>query len=243
MLINCDIGERGIDHPVDNRLMEYIHIANIACGGHAGDRESVGHFRNLAADRGVSVAAHLSYPDRENFGRKDMDLPLKQLLEALEGQYALIDDVKRIKLHGALYNRSAADEKLACELVQWFERSAIEEVLCPPRSALALACREKGITPLPEAFAERTYSWDNEAERLVLTHRSSENAHIRTVEEAFSQYKQLRTRGTVEAWTTDKDKTTRRETFPLKARTICIHSDSPIALELAERLFLYEQTF
>ena len=63
MLINCDIGERGADHPQDRELMAYIHIANIACGGHAGDETSIEAFRALAEKHEVEVSAHLSYPD------------------------------------------------------------------------------------------------------------------------------------------------------------------------------------
>ncbi|MBE0665952.1 MAG: LamB/YcsF family protein, partial [Candidatus Aminicenantes bacterium] len=59
MRINCDIGERGHDHPVDRRLMEVIHIANLACGGHAGNSASVQAFRALAEENGVELAAHL----------------------------------------------------------------------------------------------------------------------------------------------------------------------------------------
>ena len=74
MKVNCDIGERGADHPVDRQLMELIDIANIACGGHAGDETSIHAFCQLAEQHGVTVTAHLSYPDRENFGRRSLDI-------------------------------------------------------------------------------------------------------------------------------------------------------------------------
>jgi len=84
MRINCDIGERGPGHATDRKLMEVIHIASLACGGHAGDSGSVKAFSALAEENGVELAAHLSYPDRENFGRRPMRLPASALLAALE---------------------------------------------------------------------------------------------------------------------------------------------------------------
>ena len=112
MKINCDIGERG-EHPVDLELMELIDIANIACGGHAGDLKTVNLFRKLAEDHGVSISAHLSYPDKENFGRKSLDISASDLKKSLSEQYSLLDDVKTVKLHGALYNDCWLNEELA----------------------------------------------------------------------------------------------------------------------------------
>ena len=70
MLLNCDIGERGTNNRTDLALLDHIAIANIACGGHAGNVESVRFFYAQALEKGVRPTLHLSYPDRENFGRK-----------------------------------------------------------------------------------------------------------------------------------------------------------------------------
>ena len=113
MLINCDIGEQGPLHEGDRALMEFIHIANIACDGHAGDKESVAAFRALAEQRGVRIAAHLSYPDKPNFGRASMEISDEDLLAALDAQLALLPGVKLVKFHGALYNRACRDASLA----------------------------------------------------------------------------------------------------------------------------------
>ncbi|MDX1294772.1 MAG: LamB/YcsF family protein, partial [Sulfurimonadaceae bacterium] len=105
MLINCDIGERGVAHATDDALMEHIDIANVACGGHAGSHESVAYYLGLAEKFSVDVSAHLSYPDPENFGRKVMQIETPELLRSLDEQYALLSHVKCVKLHGALYNK------------------------------------------------------------------------------------------------------------------------------------------
>ncbi|MBB6480866.1 LamB/YcsF family protein [Spirochaeta isovalerica] len=237
MKINCDIGERGIAHPVDLELMNHIHIANIACGGHAGDRESVSFFSRLAGEKGMEISAHLSFPDKDNFGRKALSLDGEALIDSLEEQLELMGDVRTVKLHGALYNLSASEQDLADQLAMWFRGKEIERVLCPSRSALALACAKRGISVLEEAFAERTYTWDENTRRLVLTPRSEPEAFLSTVEEAWEQYEQMVNKGSVRAVTAQG-----RKDYPIEAQTICIHSDSPIALVLAQRLYRHAET-
>lgn len=231
MMINCDIGERGISHPVDLQLMNYIDIANIACGGHAGDRQSAAFFRDMARGNGVKVCAHLSYPDRENFGRKTMAISSSDLSKSLDEQYGLLKGSESVKLHGALYNNAATQKDLAEFLADWFAASSVSEVLCPPCSELALACIDRKIGVLEEAFAERTYTWDSVNAQLILTPRTEAYAHLSTVKEAWEQYEQLVERKSVSAFYQGE-----RKEYPLKARTLCIHSDSPIALELAKRI-------
>lgn len=231
MMINCDIGERGIFHPVDLQLMDYIDIANIACGGHAGDRQSAAFFRDLAREKGTKVCAHLSYPDRENFGRRSIFINSSDLLKSLDEQYGLLQGTGTVKLHGALYNDGASQRDLAESLADWFAASSVSEVLCPPGSELAFACSERNIGILEEAFAERTYTWDSVKKQLFLTPRTEADAHLTTVDEAWQQYMQLVDRGSVTAFFHGGKKE-----FFLEARTVCIHSDSPIALELAKRI-------
>jgi len=158
--INCDIGERGPLHEDDRRLMEFVHIANLACAGHAGDRESVKAFLTLAKERGVGISAHLSYPDKANFGRASMDLPEAGLLAALDEQLALLPGVRLVKFHGALYNDACRDARLAELLAGWLMRNNIGSLLAPADSELAAAAQRLGITVLREAFVDRRYSWD-----------------------------------------------------------------------------------
>ena len=230
MLINCDIGERGAEHPVDVELMKWIQIANLACGGHAGDAESVANFRRLAAVNSVQVTAHLSYPDRENFGRVSLALEWSELAASLDDQYALLPDVKWVKFHGALYNDACVNNALAEKLTQWLKQNEIECVLTPSQSALALNCEEQGIRVLSEAFAERAYAYAGE--RLSLVKRNKDYASIHICDEAVTQSSTIINEGKVLAYFSDQE----RQWVELEAETICIHSDSELALELAQRL-------
>ncbi|MDC7235435.1 MAG: LamB/YcsF family protein [Spirochaetales bacterium] len=236
MKINCDIGERGADHPVDRALMEKIQIANIACGGHAGTAASVKAFRELAVLHHVEVAAHLSYPDPDNFGRFSMDIAFEDLLRSLDDQYALMPDVKMIKFHGALYNDCNADRALAEALGQWLAAQDMEKVITPFDSELAAVCREKGMTIVPEAFAERRYTLVKGTEQLALVSRTKEYASIHSVDEAMIHVRRILKEALVDVFTEVENGEPQKQERPIEAQTICIHSDSDIALELAEAL-------
>jgi 5-oxoprolinase (ATP-hydrolysing) subunit A len=232
ILINCDIGERGADHPVDRDLMRYIDIANIACGGHAGDAASVSAFTGLAAAQGVEICAHLSYPDRANFGRLPMAIGTRALLEALDFQLAALPGVKRIKFHGALYNESVVNPALASDLAGWLARHGLALVLTQADSELDLSCRDHGVTVLSEAFAERRYQLLPGTTRLVLMNRNHPRAVIDNLAQAVEQAMEIACRARVAVG--EVNDTVQWAT--LRCETLCIHSDSPIALELARAL-------
>lgn len=235
ILINCDIGERGPDNETDLELMRWIDIANLACGGHAGDYVSVDAFRRLADKNRVIVTAHLSYPDREGFGRKSLGIPVSDLIASLEDQYALLPGVETVKFHGALYNDSCRNDDLARELAAWLARMQCKRVLTLPGSALDGACRAVGIEVLAEAFAERRYLVDPETGTVSLVGRDRPDASIETVEEAVSQAEMIALRGELNVSSRGGSDTTIR-TVPVRADTICIHSDSVIAIPLARKL-------
>ena len=233
MLINCDIGERGPRHPSDKKLMEVIHIANLACGGHAGDRKSVKVLRALAEKNGVELAAHLSYPDRPNFGRRVLRISKPSLLASLDEQLCLLPDARRVKFHGALYNESCRDTDLAETLAQWLKKAGIREILAPADAEITFSARRHGISVLREAFAERRYEYNKTDRRLYLMNRSKNRASITSLEEALDHAVEIIKRRRVNVnhrpsghpvWKT------------LPADTICVHSDSAIALELAIQL-------
>jgi UPF0271 protein len=233
MRINCDIGERGPDHAVDRRLMEVIHIANLACGGHAGDRSSVQAFRAMAAGNGVELAAHLSYPDRLHFGRWTIPMPLPSLLASLDEQLALLADVRRVKFHGALYNESCRDLDLAAQLSEWLAAAGIREIVAPDDAAISQAARGRGIAVLREAFAERRYEYNETDRRLYLLDRSQDHAVISDLENALAQAGDIIERRRVNV---SPISSLPPRWQAIEADTICIHSDSPIALDLALRL-------
>ena len=237
--INCDIGERGMSNSKDLQLMNYIHIANIACGGHAGNRESFAFFKDIAEKNDVKVSAHLSYNDKSNFGRKSITQALNILLASLEEQWKNSQYTKIIKFHGALYNDSLWNKTLAEDLTVWLKDNEIEEIICPKDSYLSQFCSESGIHVLGEAFAERTYTYDNQLKHLVLTNRSKSHAVITQVPQALDQVESIVRKGTVSAYALDEYKQLIRRDIALSASTICIHSDSSIALELAKRLYYH----
>jgi len=224
VLINCDIGERGAAHPVDDALMACIDIANVACGGHAGDAGSVAYYLELARIHGVGVSAHLSYPDRENFGRSEMELRGAALLDALDAQYALLPHVKRVKLHGALYNRANVEQALAESVAAWFAANGVSEVLTPHGSALHAACAALGIGVLEEAFLDRSYIIDGG--RPALAPRSRPDALIVEPDAAYAQYRAL-CGGGVQC---------EGVRMALRARTLCVHSDSEASLSILRRI-------
>jgi UPF0271 protein len=236
MIINCDIGERGPQHPIDLELMNHIGMANIACGGHAGDAESISVFSGIARAKGLQIAAHLGYPDRPNFGRVTMAIAIKELLVALDRQLALSVEQSRVKLHGALYNDCNVNGLLAREVALWLHSSHIKEVVTPFDSSLAGACRELGLTVCAEAFAERRYSWLAEREQLVLVSRNKHYASIHELGEALEHSRKIIVEQRIDAVVEHEDGTLTTSSRPMLAKTLCIHSDSRIALPLASGL-------
>lgn len=235
--INCDIGERGPDHKVDIELMQYIQIANIACGGHAGDETTVSVFRELAAKNNIEVAAHLSYPDKENFGRVSMDISPEELIKSLNNQYAMLSDVKMVKLHGGLYNDCCVDSELSELLTDWFLNNKVAKVVTLDKSELATCAGERGIEIVAEAFAERRYHYDKKKGRLGLVSRTKEYASIHDCDEAVLHSYNIINDGFVEAIVGIADGDVIVEKVDIIADTICIHSDSDISIELAKTLY------
>ena len=234
--INCDIGERGPDHLPDIDLMDHIHIANIACGGHAGDRESINAFRKRADEKGVTVSAHLSYPDREHFGRIHIDIPYEKLRVSLDSQHELLKDIQLVKFHGALYNESTKDSALAEMLADWLQSREIKKVIAPLPSALSHSCLCRNIEILAEAFAERRYLFDPETDTLSLVLRTRDYASIQNCIEAVEQTRGIVMNKKVKAVIEKPDGTVSYTDVPINADTICIHSDSEISLELAKQI-------
>ncbi len=126
--LNCDLGESvaGIPMPNDAQLMDYVSSVNIACGFHAGDATTMAETVKIAVAKQVKIGAHPSFPDLQNFGRREMDLPAKEVYDIVLYQIgALSGFVKaagtklhHIKPHGALYNMAAKDSQLAEAIAQ-----------------------------------------------------------------------------------------------------------------------------
>ena len=168
--LNADIGEHdGKDYSRDVAILDLVSSANIACGKHAGSLEIMRRTVALSYERGVSIGAHPGYPDREGFGRRELNLPEYEIVASfqkqVENMIACCDAegarLIYIKPHGALYNRAAKDEKLASLLaacVWTIDKSLV--MLALAGGSLERASRERGLNTVGEAFIDRGYMPD-----------------------------------------------------------------------------------
>lgn len=161
--LNADLGEGG---DFDTLLMPLISSANIACGGHAGDVDSMRKAVRLAHMHGVRIGAHPSYPDRAHFGRRSIDIDSSKLVFSLTAQlWALkavcIEEgcaVAYVKPHGALYNDAAINPQLAEQIAQLiFEIDPELAVMALAGSCLIRAAEDRGLKTIAEGFADRAY--------------------------------------------------------------------------------------
>ena len=227
--INCDLGE-GIGN--DALLMPLLSSCNIACGGHAGDEKSMKETIEQALKHGVKIGVHPSYPDRENFGRKEIDITLSKLQENIENQINVFKKVlnktrgelHHIKPHGALYNVAAKNRKIA-EVILNAALNTVGNIFLyvPYNSVIHQLALERGIKVKVEAFADRNYNTD-----LSLVSRANTNAVI-TAPELVRQHltnmiihKKVVSIDGVEV--------------PMYADTFCVHGDNSNAIEILKFL-------
>ena len=213
--LNCDVGELA-DAAHEAALMKHINSANIACGGHAGDEEMMERTVRLALKRGVRIGAHFGYPDCENFGRVAMVLTAEQIERTLLEQIERLEQITRragaaivhVKPHGALYNVAARDEVVAraigAAVARWNPRVALFG-LAGSRSLEVWS--GMGLEAVAEGFADRRYEADGS-----LRSRRLPGALLTDPGEAAAQAVRLAREG--------------------RARTICVHGDTPGAVEI-----------
>ena len=225
LLMNCDLGEHGVANIIDDELVKYIDIANIACGGHAGDKQSVEHYVNLCAKHNVKITAHISYPDKENFGRKVIQIDDAKLLQSFDKQLQLFDNIQSIKPHGALYNELNVNEKLSNLFITWCLQNNINELVLSPNGIVKKVAEQNGIKILNESFAERGYMLNAQAQPALIP-RGQKNAELTNVDDALNQFRQLN-KGFISVDSNN---------IPFVSETICIHSDSEIAVDLAKKI-------
>lgn len=231
MDINSDMGEinRLLDDGTYEKLMNYVTSINLACGGHAGDETMMAAMVALAKDKGVNVGAHPSYPDKENFGRIDMDMDQNELLDSVRDQIQLLVDIgaengvelTHVKPHGALYNRAVNDEGVA----QTIGKAIMQvnpslKVMGLAGSNMLTVFKTLGLEPMGEAFADRSYESDG-----TLRNRKYDDALITDPDKAAFQAKNM-VEGTVISF--------EGKVIEMNAQTICIHSDTPNAVAIAE---------
>jgi UPF0271 protein len=214
--LNADVGE-GVSS--DRALLAVITSASVACGFHAGDEATMRATCALAATHGVSLGAHVSYRDREGFGRRALDVPpaviedetLEQITTLRLAAAAEGAQVAYVKPHGALYTRAARDRACAEAIAAAATRAGgITAILGPPGSELLAAATSAGLAGVAEGFADRGYLADGS-----LVPRGRPGALL-GADEAVQQAVRLARDGTV--------------------RSLCLHGDSPGAAELAGRI-------
>lgn len=227
--INCDMGE-GIGN--DEAIIPFISSANIACGFHAGDEETIRSTLLLCKEQGVQAGAHPSFADKENFGRITVPLSPDEIYKLVTAQLQKIQaiadtwqiPVVHVKPHGALYNLSAKDKNTAAAIAKAVYDVNPRLILFGLSGSVSVAeAKALGLPTKHEVFADRTYQDDGS-----LTPRTEANALITDVNEMLGQVQQLIKEQTVTTVT--------GKIIPLKADTVCIHGDGVHAAEFAKAI-------
>lgn len=232
--LNSDLGEHfGVWRMGDDEAMlDIVTSANIACGFHAGDPRSIRETLRAAAKQGVAVGAHVSYPDLVGFGRRPLDIASEDLEADVLYQIGALQAMARaegaavsyVKPHGALYNTMAHDERQAAAVIRAV--SALDadlSIVCLAGSPVAAQIEASGLQAIPEAFADRAYEPDGS-----LVSRRDQGAVLANVEEVADRMLRLVTDGLITA----RD----GSTITLKAKSICVHGDSPGAVQMASEV-------
>jgi UPF0271 protein len=243
--LNADLGE-GLPAEVDRALMEVVTSASVACGGHAGDPDTMRRTLQAAADLGVRVGAHPSYPDREGFGRRSMDIDPEQLRASIEQQVAALSDsaahagveVAYLKPHGALYNDAVADPALLSLLLDTGHSlglplmilgSTVDRLVLREESLAAGTGALSSVTAV--AVLDGREIWRRELGAGELRHPIAEGF----IDRAYGADGTLVSRGHPGALITDRQEAAGQAVaLAGSVDSLCVHSDSPSALELVK---------
>lgn len=227
--LNADLGEGCAS---DAELLTLVSSANIACGFHAGDAQTMQASVREAVKNGVAIGAHPGFPDRENFGRTAMQLPPETVYAQTLYQIGALAAIthaeggvmRHVKPHGMLYNQAAKDPQLADAIAKAVH--ACDPVLILvglAGSELIRAGKHYGLTTRQEVFADRGYQADGS-----LVPRSQPGALIEDEEQSLAQTLEMVQNGRVKSIT--------GEWTPVEAQTVCLHGDGEHALAFARRL-------
>lgn len=228
--LSADLGEG--DAAIDQSLMPLISSANIACGLHAGNADSIAATIALAVQHGVAVGAHPGYDDREYFGRRRHELSVDSVRSLVLYQLGAIDAIARsqatrlqhVKPHGALYNQAESDASLAGSIIEAI-RAFDPRLRLVGRAGSAMQRAADALSHAftPEAFADRRYRADGS-----LLPRSEPGAVLTDPDHVAAQVRSLVTEGEVRAGDGSRVKVT--------FETLCLHGDTPGAAALAARV-------
>ena len=229
--LNCDMGElpEAIADGTQESLMRSITSVNVACGGHAGDEETMRATIEQAMRWRLAIGAHPGYPDRANFGRLELKMTASEIADSVFEQVTRLDEIAskcgapvvHVKPHGALYNQAARDGEIAEAIVEGVARWSRDVVLVGLAGSTVLEVfRAGGFAATAEAFADRRYEADG-----TLRSRKFQDALIRDPAEAGQQALRIVERRSVIA--------SDGMEIAVDAQTICIHGDTPGAAEIA----------
>jgi UPF0271 protein len=231
MDLNADLGE-SFGHWTlgdDERLVQHLTSANLACGFHAGDFRVMEVTVALCARAGVAVGAQPGYPDLQGFGRRPMPFPPDEVESLVRYQIGALEafcrhagvELRHVKPHGALYNQAAADPALAAAIARATARFSRDLLLLGLASSelMAAAAADAGLRFVPEAFADRRYLADGS-----LQPRSEPGSVLADPAEAAAQAVSI-AGGSVTA--------ADGSTVALRAESICCHGDTPGAVDIA----------
>jgi len=225
--LNADLGEGG-QH--DEALLQLITSANIACGGHTGDRQTMENTVKLAHHQSVNIGAHPSFPDREHFGRKAMTITDTALTDSLYEQISSLKGVCdavgaklfHVKPHGALYNQAAYSERLGHILINVIKKIDPNlSLMVLASSPLVQLAKHHGLTVIEEAFADRAYLTDGS-----LASRGQTGAVIEDAEQVLKQVEKLIKQQAIT--------TLDGNDIVISANSICLHGDNQHALCFAK---------
>ncbi len=230
LILNCDMGE-GIGN--DAAIMPFIDAASIACGYHAGDTTTIRTTISLAKKYDVKIGAHVSFPDKENFGRTAMLLSTTAIYNLVQEQLQIFLQlsttegmpVYHVKPHGALYNQAAKDFATAQAVANAIKDIDPTLVVFGLSNSYSItAATAIGLSVAQEAFADRSYQDDGS-----LTTRSQEGSLIENVDDILIQVKEITSAQSVTTLSGKK--------IFLNADTICVHGDNPNAETLVEKIY------
>jgi len=230
--LNCDLGESfGVYQlDFDAQLMPYISSANIACGFHAGDPMWMRRTVNLAEEAGVGIGAHPSLPDLMGFGRREMQVTPEEINNYIVYQVGALQAftktkrLQHVKIHGALYNMGVGNEEIARAVAEAVREVDEELILVGLAGSVWLEVgKQLGIRMASEVFADRALNPDG-----TLVSRKLPGAVIKDRTKAVAASLKMVTEGKAVA--------VNGQEIPVRADSICLHGDTPGAVELAQHL-------
>ena len=232
--INCDLGEKSKFHSIENdpELLNIVNSANIACGYHAGDEETMNMVIKISKSNGVSIGAHPSFKDRENFGRKKINLNSSEITKLITDQYEILQRVARehsenvthIKPHGALNNMACEDFELAntiAKTINNIDKNII--FLVPTGSQMEIAAKKLNMKIACEIFADRNYEDDGN-----LVSRSKDHALITDPNMAKKHVLSMVKNQALNCFSGKQ--------IPCEIDSVCVHGDGKTAVSTAKEI-------